>query len=75
MNKQRYARIEEIAEQLDVLHDELYDILQEEEEARDNTPDSLQATERYERSETACEALESAADLINDALEALSEIE
>lgn len=75
MNKQRYARIEEIAEQLDVLHDELYDILQEEEEARDNTPESLQGTERYERSETACEALEAAADLINDALEELSNIE
>ena len=75
MNKQRYARIEEIAEQLDVLHDELYDLLQEKEQARDNAPESLQGTERYERSETACEALESAAELINDALEELSNIE
>ena len=75
MNKQRYNEIEKIAEQLDLLHDELYDLLHEEEEARDNTPESLQGSERYQRSETACEALESAADLINDALEELSNIE
>ena len=75
MNKQRRQAIAEIAEQLDALHDELYDLAQEEDEARENMPESFQGTERYEASEEASNALEAAADLINDALEELSTIE
>ena len=75
MNNQRRKRIEEIAERLDLIHDELYDLAQEEDEARENTPESLQETERYRASEDASNALETAADLINDALEELSAIE
>ena len=75
MNNQRRKRIEEIAEQLDALHDELYDLVHEEDEARENMPESFQGTERYEASEEASNSLEAAADLINDALEELSAIE
>ena len=75
MNKQRRQRIKEIAEQLDALHDELYDLAQEEDEAREAMPESFWGTERYEISEEASNALETAADLINDALEELSAIE
>ena len=75
MNNQRRKRIEEIAQQLDALHDELYDLSREEDEARDNMPESFQGTERYQVSEEASNALEAAADLLNDALEELSTIE
>ena len=75
MNKERRKRIAEIAEQLDFIHDELYDLVSEEDEARENMPESFQGTERYEASEEASNALEAAANLINDALEELSMID
>lgn len=60
-----------IGTQLEFLKDELEDINMEEEMARDNTPESLQNSERYEESERISECVENAIDYVNDAISML----
>lgn len=59
MNKVRRKALSEIAEQIGTLRDE-------EDEYRENIPESLQGGEKYELSE-------SASDLMNEALDSLDE--
>lgn len=47
---------------LDAARSILEDVLSEEEEARDNTPESLQESERYGVCEESCDLLEQAID-------------
>jgi hypothetical protein len=42
--------------------------------ARDNIPERLQATERYEKCDAACDNLDTAANSIDDALQSLQEV-
>lgn len=60
------AQIEEIKEAIEALRDE-------EQEAFDNMPESLQDGERGERMQSAVEALEYAADDLQECLDHLSE--
>ena len=68
MNKARRKELEELydiiyeaKERLEMLHDE-------EEEYRDNIPENLQGSERYERAEEAVDALDSAMSSLEEAL-------
>jgi hypothetical protein len=47
--------------------------LAEEEEYRDNMPENLQGSERYETADTACDNLQSAIDSLEEAFEYLNE--
>ena len=60
MNKARRNRIAEVQSQLETLKQEIDSILEEEQEAYDNMPESLQNGERGEAMQEAIDALESA---------------
>lgn len=76
MNKIRRKALQEIYDKLSDLREELETIKDEEDESRENMPENLQGSERYERSETASgnideamEYLSSACDSIESAME------
>ena len=62
MNKDRRKRLCKIIEQADELLEQLQAIEEEEQTALDNTPESLQLTDRYADMEMAVEAMAEAAD-------------
>lgn len=76
MNKIRRKALQEIYDKLSDLREELETINDEEDESRENMPENLQGSERYEQSETASgnideamEYLSSACDSIESAME------
>lgn len=68
MNKARRKTLAEIADQLEALKGELESVLSEEEEYRDNIPENLQGSERYERADEACGNLAEAVGQLEDAI-------
>ena len=73
MNMQRRKRIEKVGRQLEELIEEITAIQEEEEEAYDNLPESLQESERGIAIYNAAEALADAVDGLEDANELLLE--
>jgi hypothetical protein len=76
MNNKRRQRLEAINASLTNLiasleeeKSKIEDVLDEETECKDNIPENLQGSERYENAEAACDALESAIICIEDAIE------
>ena len=57
MNKARRKNIQDVVNQLEDLKSTLEDLQGEEEEYRDNIPENLQGSERYEKAEEACDTL------------------
>ena len=55
MNKARRKNIQDVVNQLEDLKSTLEDLQGEEEEYRDNIPENLQGSERYEKAEEACD--------------------
>lgn len=71
MNNDRRKRIEKVQEQIEGLLAEIEELRDEEQEALENLPESLQETERGERMQTAVDALDEAytnLDSVNDSL-------
>lgn len=60
MNKARRNRIAEVQNQLEALKQDIDSILEEEQEALDNMPESLQDSERGQAMQEVIDALESA---------------
>lgn len=60
MNKERRKRIEALQEQIAGIALELEELMNEEQEAHDNLPESIQETESGERMQSAADALEEA---------------
>ena len=60
MNKARRKNIQDVVNQLEDLKSTLEDLQGEEEEYRDNIPENLQGSERYEKAEEACDTLSEA---------------
>lgn len=73
MNKERRARIQDIIDRLDCMKVEIEGIKDEEEEYRDNIPENLQGSERYEAADEAIESLEMAWDSVDTAISYLDE--
>jgi len=73
MNKERRKSLKEIAEQLEILKDALEEVMANEEEARDNIPESLWESERYEKAEAACENLSYAIDSLEEVFDYIEE--
>ena len=73
MNKTRRTELIKLQDTINVVKERLALLLEEEEEARDNMPESLQSSERYERTETACENLQNAIDFLEEASESIEE--
>lgn len=73
MNKRRRTEIEKLIERLADLESDIDGLYSEEEEYRDNMPENLQGSERYEAADSACDALSSARDSIGEAASYLQE--
>lgn len=67
MNRQRRKALQDIIDQLEILRMQLETLLAEEEDYRDNFPENLQNSERYERTEAICENLSDAVDEMEQA--------
>lgn len=73
MNKIRRKRIDEVINKLQDLQGEIGDILGEEEEYRDNMPENLVNSPKYEAAENACDSLDSAYSSIGELTDMLEE--
>ena len=71
MNKVRRKRVDDVIAKLYELQEELESIFDEESEYRDNIPENMQTSERYENAETNCDNLESAKDSIDEIIDYL----
>ena len=74
MKKDRWKRLEGIYEKLIEIYEELDAIIDEEQEAYDNMPESLQDSEKGERMYEGIDSLESAKDDINNAATTIEEV-
>ena len=64
MNKERRKSLREIQSKLESLGQDLEALKDEEEEYRDNMPENLQESDRYQRADEVC-------DLLQEALESM----
>lgn len=69
MNKIRRKQLEAIEAVIRDAQSRLEDIMQEEEDARDNIPESLMYTERYEKMNEACDFLYDAISNLEESIE------
>lgn len=68
MNKQRRRELQNIIDELNILRSKLEDIQNEEEEYRDNIPENMQSSEKYEIAEVAYDSMSEAIDSIEEAI-------
>ena len=71
MNKTRRKEIEKILEVLDSIRTDVESILDAEQEAFENIPESLEGTDRYEQAEEAVSNLDDALSSLEDAIDSL----
>ena len=74
MNKERRNRIAEIMDKLNEIADEICEVAQEERDAFDNLPESLQYGERGEAMEAAADELEDVSSEVSDLATRLEEL-
>ena len=81
MNKVRRKRIDEIKyrlaelqEEMESLMDDIDSVYEEESEYRDNMPENLQGSERYEVADAACDNLESAKDSLEELKDQIDDV-
>lgn len=75
MNALRRKRLAKIFDRIDELKADLEEVLEEEEEYRDNIPENLQGSTRYEIADEACDSIQTAIDALDEATGAIEEIE
>ena len=73
MNKLRRANLEKVMKSIEDVRWELECLKEEEEEYRDNIPENLKGSERYERADEACDSLDSAYSSLEEAIEYIDE--
>lgn len=71
MNKFRRKALSDIIDQLEELKSSIEELQQEEEEYRDNMPENLQSSERYEIADNACSNLYDAVDSLENAISSI----
>ena len=71
MNRERRNRISDIMERLDAIQTELEEIRDEEQEAFDNMPESIQGSERGENMETGIDTMSECIDNLLTVVEQL----
>lgn len=75
MNKKRRKEIENLREIISETKAKLQDLLDEEQQAFDNMPESIQESERGEEMQEIIEYMEAAIDSLEEATESLTEIQ
>lgn len=73
MNNLRRKTLQNLYDIIANAKDNLDEVRDEEECYKDNMPENLQGSERYERAEEAIDALESAISSLEDALDSIEE--
>lgn len=73
MNKIRRKELQEIYEIISEAKERLETVHDEEEESKDNIPENLQCSERYEIAEAAVDALDYAVSSLEEALDYIEE--
>jgi flagellar biosynthesis chaperone FliJ len=73
MNNSRRKELERIVDAITELKEQLELLQGEEEEYRDNMPENLQGSERYEKADTACDNLYSAVSSLEEAMDSINE--
>lgn len=73
MNDARRKSLRNIIEKLDDLMSDLECLKEEEEEYRDNIPENLQSSEKYEKADDAVSNLEEACDSLQSAIDYIEE--
>lgn len=71
MNQTRRTAIQELMNQLADLKEAIAVVQEQEEEYRDNIPENLQESKKYEKAEAACDNLTEVVDLLGDAIDSL----
>lgn len=71
MNNNRRKGLRAIVVQLEELKGSLEDLMSEEEEYRDNIPENLQVSEKFEAAESACDALQESLDALDEVLSSI----
>jgi RNA polymerase-binding transcription factor DksA len=71
MNKIRRKTLQELFDIITEAKDNLEIVMDEEEEYKDNMPENLQCSERYEKAQEACDNLYEAISNIEEALECI----
>ena len=74
MNKFRRKTLQKIYDQLSDLREEIEAVKEEEDESRENMPENLQGSERYEQSETASSNMDEAMEYISSACDSLESV-
>lgn len=75
MNKKRRKEIENLRESISETKAKLQDLLDEEQQAFDNMPESIQESERGEEMQEIIEYMGAAIDSLEEATESLTEIQ
>ena len=73
MNKERRKSLREIQSKLDRLGQDLETLKEEEEEYRDNVPENLQESDRYQRADEVCDLLQEALESMDNAYQQIEE--
>lgn len=68
MNKVRRKQLEQLQATIEEAKELLETLQSAEEEYRDNTPENLQGSERYEQADTAVDNMSSAVDALDEAI-------
>ncbi len=73
MNNVRRKSLRKLMEEIETLMGTAQQLLEEEEEYRDNIPENLWGSERYEKAEEAADNLSSAVDSLEEAIDYIEE--
>ncbi|WP_430617207.1 hypothetical protein IGI86_001862 [Enterococcus sp. AZ188] len=73
MNRLRRARLQGVSDSISELIETLRDIRDNEENYKENMPENLYGSERYEKAEEAVEQIEEAIELLESATESIEE--
>lgn len=68
MNKVRRKALDEVISKIEEAKELLENLQAEEEEYRDNMPENLQGSERYEAADNAVDSMSSAVDALDEAI-------
>jgi len=71
MNKARRKALDEVISKIEEAKELLENLQAEEEEYRDNMPENLQGSERYEAADAAVENMSSAVDALDEAISSI----